>query len=96
MKKFLGAFTAIATTFANQAASAVEHKSVQPSLTSKDHIAQSTNLTDPKLAIVDANGDEQLFVLKRAEDTGLLFAGHRSHSSHSSHSSHRSHYSSSE
>ena len=30
MKKFLGAFTAIATTFANQAASAVEHKSVQP------------------------------------------------------------------
>ena len=26
MKKFLGAFTAIATTFANQAASVVEHK----------------------------------------------------------------------
>ena len=89
MKKFLGAFTAIATTFANQTASAVEHKSVHPSLTNSEHMSQVTNLAIPKLSFVDSKGDEQLFVLKRAEDTGLLMAGHESHSSHRSHYSSR-------
>ena len=89
MKKFLGAFTAIATTFANQAASAVEHKSVQPTLTSKEHIAHSMNTIAPKLSFVDSNGDKQLFLLKRASDSGILMAQHESHSSHSSHYSSR-------
>jgi hypothetical protein len=48
----------------------------------------------PQLGIVDSQGEEQLFVLKRQSDTGVLMAFHESHRSHSSHSSHRSHYSS--
>ena len=95
MKKFLTAFTVLATSFANSAISSTPQ--IAPSNETKnklDGVTQSTVTTAPKLSIVDSNGDEQLFVLRRSTDTDILMAYHESHRSHSSHSSHRSHYSS--
>jgi hypothetical protein len=95
MKKFLTAFTVLATSFANSAiASTSQHTPTIDSKNNLDGVIQSTSTTAPKLSIVDSNGDEQLFVLRRNSDTDVLMAYHESHSSHSSHSSHRSHYSS--
>jgi len=91
MKKFLSAFTAIATSFANQAVSASEHKPEFTLANKLENVLNSYDNKAPKLSIVDAKGDEQLFVLQRQSDSGFLIA---SHGSHRSHSSHRSHYSS--
>jgi len=94
MKKFLGTFAAIVTTFANQASFAIEAKPVQPTLSSSEYIVEKISTISSNQKVSDTNKDNELFVLKRPEDTSVIVAGHRSHSSHSSHSSHRSHYSS--
>ena len=94
MKKFLGTFAAIVTTFASQSSIASEMKSVQPTLASAEFIAQKLGALASNPTVNDISKAEDLFVLKRSEDTSVMVAGHRSHSSHSSHSSHRSHYSS--
>lgn len=94
MKKFLSAFTAVATSFVNQAVSASENKPEIALLNKLENVVNSYENNIPKLSLVDSKGDEQLFVLKRQADSGYLMAYHESHSSHSSHSSHRSHYSS--
>ena len=94
MKKFLGTFAAIVTTFANQTSIASEMKSVQPTLASSEYIAQKLSSLTNTPTVNDSSKADELFILKRAEDTSVMVAGHRSHSSHSSHSSHRSHYSS--
>jgi len=94
MKKFLTAFTVVATGFANQAISSNVNKTEQTLLSNLDSIKNTHVSKVPPLSIVDSQGNEQLFVLKRNTDNGVLMAFHESHRSHSSHSSHRSHYSS--
>lgn len=95
MKKFLTAFTVVATTFANNAiASSRDLGNQNTAQDKKNTIVESDVGKAPKLSIVDSKGDEQLFILKRNSETDTLMAYHESHRSHSSHSSHRSHYSS--
>ena len=91
MKKFLGTFAAIVTTFANQASLAIETKPIQPTLSSSEYIVEKISTISSNQKVSDTNKDNELFVLKRPEDTSAIVVGHRSHSSHSSH---RSHYSS--
>jgi hypothetical protein len=95
MKKFLTAFATLAAAFAADAAPTPANAAASSFVKDSQNIsmAQTSSLGE-NISIKDANGDEFNFVLKRAEDTGLMMAYHSSHRSHSSHSSHRSHYSS--
>lgn len=94
MKKFLSVFAGVAAAFANNA-SAVAVTSTSPSFVDGTHVSSGgvSPLTE-NVAIVDSQGDQFNFVLKKAEDTGVMMAYHSSHHSHHSHSSHSSHYSS--
>lgn len=92
MKKFLTAFSTLLAGFSANAAS---HPSA-----ATEPVVDSANVQtvrapgSEKLSLKDDAGDIFNFVLRRADQTGVLMAEHESHASHASHSSHRSHYSS--
>ena len=94
MKKFLNLFGSVAAAFASihSLAEAKVLSDVAP-----NHASSSTASTvihkSNDVSIVDKQGEEFLFILKRSEDTGVLMAYHSSHRSHSSNRSHSSHYS---
>lgn len=95
MRKFLTAFASLAAAFAADAApSSVNAATTSFAKDSPNIATAQTSALGENISITDAKGDEHNFVLKRAEDSGLLMAYHSSHRSHQSHSSHRSHYSS--
>ncbi|WP_146179610.1 His-Xaa-Ser repeat protein HxsA2 [Limnohabitans sp. Hippo3] len=95
MKKFLTAFASLAAAFAADAAPNVVNAPTGSFFKDSSNIAVAqTSALGENISVTDDKGDEYNFVLKRAEDSGLLMAYHSSHRSHQSHSSHRSHYSS--
>jgi hypothetical protein len=95
MKKFLTAFASLAAAFAADAAPSSANAATTSFTKDSTNISMAqTSALGENISITDAKGDEYNFVLKRAEDSGLLMAYHSSHRSHQSHSSHRSHYSS--
>lgn len=63
MKKFLGAFKAIAASFANQSALAIESKFASQNLTDPTHISQISQSTQPKAEINQSNEADALFIL---------------------------------
>jgi len=96
MKTFLTSFATLAAAFAAHAAPTPANAAAPSFVKDLQNISVSqTSSLGENISIKDAKGDEFDFVLKRAEDTGLMMAYHSSHSSHSSHRSHSSHYSSS-
>lgn len=91
MKKFLTAFS---TLLAGFSASAALPAATTDPVQDLENVERVLTPATGKIAVKNDSGDIFNFVLRRADDAGVLMAEHESHSSHASHSSHRSHYSS--
>lgn len=93
MKKFMGAFAAIAAGFVAQNATAAINTADGRGPEAAAPASTETQ-TGNQLSIKSGSGDIFNFTLKRSPETGQLMAWHSSHASHASHGSHSSHYSS--
>jgi hypothetical protein len=90
MKKIIGSFAALASTFIAQHADAkLQNQDVTLPNPSQDAAALNKQMASEKV-VVEASGGQYNFLLKRSESTGELHAYHSSHASHASHRSHSS------
>jgi len=88
MRKFIGAFSAIAAAFAGQAAQAsIPHLSDEPTVGSEG-VANDIQA----FQAANTEGENHNFVLRRTGDARVIMADHESHASHASHASHYSGY----